>query len=153
MTFFILYWKQIAVLAAFGLLAGYAGLQRVQKDAIRAEYAEYRTNIAKAAQAASELALKKTIADQKRKEQADEENLRLRADLAATTRRLRDARSASSFVPAAAPSSPRPEIASFERADLERAIRRLDDGIQELITEGDAAVIDLETAKGWAQGI
>ncbi len=151
MTFFLLYWKQIALAVAFGLLAAYAGLQRVEKDAIRAEYAEYRTKVAEAARAAAAAALQRTIADEKRKEEADEENLRLRTALAATTRKLRDARAASSFVPPSAPGASRPEVAAFDRAELERALRELDQEIQGLIDEGDQAVIDLNTARNWAR--
>ena len=149
MTWLLLNWKLVLVGMLIATLAAYGTAMRLQRDGIRAEYAEYRTKVATAAQAAAEAALKRTIEDEKRKEKVDVENLRLRADLDATTRRLRDARRDSSFVPPAAANAPSPANATFDRAKLERAIQQLDDGVQELIAEGDRAIVDLDTAKKW----
>lgn len=132
-----------------GLLA-FAGAMYVQKNAIKTEYAEYRTQIAQAAQAAAEVALQKTIADEKKKEVADADNLRLRGDLAVLTKRLRDARANSNFVPATASCPERPLSAAFNREALERALRDFDSEVQSLIDEGSRAVIDLDSAKAWA---
>lgn len=144
-------WKLVAVAALIAVLCGYGLTMKSQRDAVTVEFSDYRRTIAIAAQAAAEQALKKTIADEKRKEESDVENVRLRAALDAATRRLRDARASSSFVPPAAPNAPSPADATFQRAELERALRTLDSGIQELVDEGSKAVIDLDTAKRWAQ--
>lgn len=151
MTFFLLYWKQIAVAVFIALLVGYGQTMRVQRDMARNEYSDFRREVAIAAQAAAEQALKKTIADEKRKEEADVENVRLNAALAAATRKLRDARASSSFVPAAASNAPSPANATFDRAELERALRAFDSEIQGLVDEGSRAIVDLDTAKRWAQ--
>lgn len=144
-------WKLVAIGALIAILGAYGMTMRTQRDIARAEYSDYRRNVAVAAQAAAEQALQKTIEDEKKKEKADEENLRLRTALDATTRRLRDARAASSFVPAAASCPSRPESASFDRTLLERALRDLDSEVQGLVDEGSRAVIDLDSAKRWAQ--
>lgn len=146
-------WKLVAIGALVFTLGAYGMTMRTQRDIARAEYSDFRREVAIAAQAAAEKALQRTIEDEKRKEAADVENLRLRSALDATTRRLRDARRDGSFVPAAASCPSRPESACLDRAILERALRDLDAGVQELIDEGSRAVIDLDTAKGWAQGI
>lgn len=153
MTWLLANWKIVAVAALVLILAGYGQTMRAQRDALRVEYSDYRREVARAAQLAAERALKKTIEDEERKEKADVENLRLRALLDATTRRLRDARRDSSFVPPAASCPDRPASACFQRADLERALQQLDREVSELVEEGDRAIIDLETAKRWAQGI
>ena len=142
-----LFWEAVVVAA----LLAFAGAMYVQKNAIKTEYAEYRTQVAQAAQKASELALQRTIADEKKKEEADAENLRLHAALDATTRKLRDARANSNFVPAAASGSISPATACFSRTDLERALQQLDGEVQGLIEEGDRAIVDLDTAKKWAR--
>jgi Tfp pilus assembly protein PilV len=141
-----LFWEAIVVAA---LLAA-VGYQTMQKNIIKTEYAEYRTQVAQAAQAAAEQALKKTVEDERKKEAADAENLRLHAALDVTAKRLRDARRDSQFVPAAASCPDRPSSAAFDRTILERALRDLDTEVQGLVDEGSRAVIDLDTAKRWA---
>ena len=145
-------WRLVLEVVIVGLLVAYGVTMKAERDTLKAEYAEYRTLVAKAAQAAAEESLKKTIEDEKRKEAADAENMRLNRQLADAARRLRDARAASNFVPAASPGAASPERACFGRTELERTLQQLDAGIQELITEGDRAVIDLDTARRWAQG-
>lgn len=142
----------IAALAIVLALGSWGGYQTIRKNQVQTEYADFRREVAKAAQAAAEQSLQKTIADEKRKEESDAENLRLRADLAATTRRLRDARASVSFVPAPAANAPDPAIACFDRSQLDGALRKLDSDVQGLIDEGAAALIDLDTAKRWAAG-
>lgn len=144
-------WKLVAVGVIVAILGTYGVTMRTQRDIARADYSEYRLKIAVAAQAAAEEALKRTIADEKRKEAADADNLRLRGDLAVLTKRLRDARAGSSFVPAAASCPDRPSSAAFDRTLLERALRDFDSAIQGLVDEGSRAVIDLDTAKRWAK--
>lgn len=144
-------WTWIAAVAVLGSIVAWGGYEKVRADHVAAEYADYRAKVAQAAQAASEQALKKTIADEKRKEEADAETLHLRSQLAATARRLRDARAASSILPPAASDSPDPTVACFDRPILDRALRQLDADLSGIIEEGAAAVVDLDTAKRWAK--
>jgi hypothetical protein len=94
---------------------------------------------------------KETIArNLKEKERSDAENKRLRSTNAALSRSLRESRSGRQFVPAPSPSAKRPDAATFDRAELERAIQLLDERVSGLIEQGDKARIDLDTAKEWA---
>ena len=55
---------------------------------------------------------------------------------------------------AAAPAGSRSvDLACFDRAELEQALQRFDDGISGLIAEGDADAVGLNTARAWAGGI
>lgn len=144
-------WRLVLELVLAGVLVVYGISMRTERDIARAEYSEFRREVAIAAQAAAEQALKKTIADQKRKEEADADNLRLRGDLDLLTKRLRDARASSNFVPAAPSCPDRPDSAAFDRTLLERALRTLDSEVQGLVDEGSRAVIDLDTARRWAK--
>ena len=44
-------------------------------------------------------------------------------------------------------------LACFDRAELEQALQRFDDGISGLIAEGDADAVGLNVARSWASGI
>lgn len=152
MPFLIANWKLIAVALVVGGLAFYAGLMRVERDAVKAEYAEFRTKVAQAAEAAAEAALKKTIADEQKKEKADAENAAALATLAGTIKRLRDADADRNLVPAAPAGTKCPDgQACFERAELERALRGYQEGVRGLVDEGSEIAVDLDTAKAWAK--
>ena len=106
----------------------------------------------KSAAAENERRIKVIVAQAKKdKERADNENKVNRGRITSLSNQLRDARSASSYLPPAPAGSPSPATIAFDRAALDAAIRRLDAGIQGLIDEGDAAIADLDTAKRWAQ--
>ena len=115
------------------------------------EHAVFVSNVerlGKEAKAAAEL---KAAADLKAKEKADAEAKRLHADNTALAQRLRDARARSGVLPPAAPTAKRPDLITFDRAELERAIQFLDAGVWGIAKEGDEARIDLDVAKRWAQ--
>ena len=57
------------------------------------------------------------------------------------------------FVAAAPASSRSVDLACFDRAELEQALQRFDDGISGLIAEGDADAVGLNVARSWASGI
>ena len=106
----------------------------------------------KVAAAENERRIKVIVAQAKKdKERADNENKVNRGRITSLSNQLRDARSARSYLPPAAPGSTSPATIAFDRAALDAAIRRLDTGVQGLIDEGDAAIADLDTARRWAQ--
>lgn len=90
--------------------------------------------------------------NQKAKDDADADNAKLRADNTALAIRLRNQRSDAGYLPAAAATSKRPDLATFDRGGLERALQQFDEGVSGLLAEGDQARIDLNTAKVWAKG-
>lgn len=147
----LLGWAAIAAGAAI-LLLGFA--LKVQTDrlrAVQAEYGQFKGGVEALGAAAADAAAKKEKDDRERKEKADAENLKTIAALRADVKRLRDARSGSSFVPGPAAGASRPDLACFDRAELESALRRFDQELQGIVDEGSAATVDLNTAKVWAQ--
>jgi hypothetical protein len=56
-----------------------------------------------------------------------------------------------SLVPAAPAAAVRADLACFDRAELDTAIRSFVAGIVELVGEGEQATLDLDTAKRWGQ--
>lgn len=104
-------------------------------------------------EAAEKKAKEQEAADRKRKETADVQIRNLRASLADARKRVRDHRNspAGSLLPAPSPAAKHPERASFNRAELDRALRDFEAGIEGLIAEGDDSRVGLDTAKRWAQ--
>ncbi len=147
-------WAYIAA-GALAIILGLGVATKVQTSrlhAVQAEYATFQAEV-KAKGEEQERKTKETIAaNQKAKESTDAQNIKLRAANTALSDSLRRARASSRFVPAAAPGSASPDRACFSRTELERAIRQLDAGLSGLIGEGDAARIDLDSARDWAQG-
>lgn len=139
---------------AFGAVSGGGAAWTVQGwrlDAVRAEFKGFVDTTRVLGEAAQKQSDATKAANQKRKDQADAENKRTLDRLRADVKRLRDARAGGSFVPAAAAGTLRPDLACFDRPELERAIRGFDIGIQGIVDEGSAAAVNLDTAKAWAQ--
>lgn len=115
----------------------------------------------KAAQAkaviVAELAKERAEKETKRllgvKEKADEENKDLRGKLAVSDKRLRDERARRSRVPPAPTGSKRPDLAAFDRAELERAMAYLDERGSDIARKGAEATVDLDTAKEWSSNV
>jgi hypothetical protein len=90
-------------------------------------------------------------AAKKAKEKTDAEIRALRARADDLARRLRDERARAGYVPPAPAGTGDPGLACFDRAELERAIARLDAGVSELAREGDEAAVALESLRAWAR--
>lgn len=96
------------------------------------------------------------LANRKRQEAANAENLKTRTALIIALDSLRkstpDPRSRS--LPSAPAGSARPDLACFDRAEYQRedgvALEKLFAGARSLADEGTAATIDLNTARSWA---
>lgn len=105
------------------------------------------------AEDAKKRAEKQAENDRDAKERSDAENTKLRTDLAVSDKRLRDERASRSRVPPAPTGSRRPDLATFDRAELERAMAHLDERGAGIAREGAAATVDLDTAKRWAASV
>ena len=88
--------------------------------------------------------------DRQRKEASDASYTKALAQPSADNRRLHDARSGGGNLPTAPTDTRSPDLACFDRSDLERAIRRLDAGVSGLVGEGDQVALRLRLAVEWA---
>ena len=88
--------------------------------------------------------------DKRRKQEADNAHKTESARLAGIIAGLRKSRPSSSFVPPAPAASSRPDLACYDRPELERTTGKLIEGLRGLADEGTAAAVDLNTAKAWA---
>lgn len=139
-----------------GLSSGAGGawwLQGLRLDAVQAKYDGFVATTKAQGETAKKLADAQAAEDKRKKESSDHEYQATIASLRADVKRMRDARAGSHFVPAAPAGSRNPGIACFDRAELERTIRRLDSGVSGLLEQGDADAVGLNTARAWAGGI
>ena len=143
-------WGAIAAGAVIIGLTGAVYVQTVRVAACKAEYAKFVGGVEALGKAAQKAAQDKAAMDKIFKEKVDAENEAAIAGLNATIKRLRDSRPSRSFVPAAAPSSSRPDLACYDRAEYERETGNLVESLRGLADEGSKAAIDLNTAKAWA---
>ena len=154
-------WRAWAILGYIVLSAG-VWLQtsrlhscQAQKDAIQAQFDQFKAQVRLEGEAAQKAANEKAAHDKQAKENADAENRKTLAALHADIIRLRHERDDShkNLVPAAASSPADTASACFGREALESALRGLLAEIRGLIDEGSEAEMNLNTAKLWAQGL
>lgn len=157
-AFLLGHWRAVAALVIVLALAGCIETLRLERDhayskeaAAKAELATFKAEVKVLGEKAKADALAAEAADKDRKEKADAEHETTIAALNARVASLRNARSGRSILPPTASCPERPAAACLDRAILERALRTLDQDVQGLVDEGSRAVIDLNTAKRWAQ--
>ena len=142
----------LLVLAIAGAGAYANGVRWEAKyDKLQTSFDTFKGGVAALGEAAKKAAADKAANDAKLKAKADNENLRVVADLRLTVARLRleADRARGSYVPSASAGASRPDLACFDRAALESAIRELVAEVRGLVDEGSAATLDLNTAKLW----
>ena len=94
-----------------------------------------------------------TVIQEKAKEVADVDYKETIKRLNADNKRLRNERSRTSYTPAATANTGRPDLACFDRIELESAFQFLDAGLQDLIAEGDQNTTRLVSGMKWAQSL
>lgn len=94
-----------------------------------------------------------TVIQEKAKEVADVDYKETIKRLNADNKRLRNERARTSYTPAATANSRSPDLACFDRTELEQAFRFLDAGISELIAEGDNSTLRLSIGMKWASDL
>ena len=141
--------SRYALCALMGLILGALAAwsyQGARLDSVRAQITQM-TATAKA----SEQRAEQIEANYKReKEISDHEYETAIAALRADVVRLRNSRARTVYVPAAPDASRRPDLACFDRAELESALRRFDDGVSGLTQEGDENAVRLNAARAWS---
>ena len=151
------------VLAVAGAIAGgvsYVSNHWATKAGISQGKAETQAKWDAANIAAKKAADAKDEENRIAKEKADAQNAKQKRDLAGiydAYRSLRDQRisAGSSLLPAAASSAASSATACFDRPALDRGMADADGvlqgGAEKILLRGDTAIVDLNTAKAWAQ--
>jgi len=130
----------------------------------KGRYEAFTTDVKVKGEAAAIRAKEQAVADQKAKEKADEYAKLLYANLAVAERKLRDAGarartdSSRSILPATQAAAKRPDRITFDRAELDRALRAyfgeegaLFEDVAGLVIEGEKGRVELDNARRWAQ--
>lgn len=138
---------------AYALIAaaiyGFGWLQGAHREQLKAAKFEAATEALGVA--AKQHAEQVAKADKLRKEKADAENKRTINNLRADVKRLRDERTRGGGLSAPAPSAESPDRICFDPAKLSGALRKFDEGVLGLVEGCSESVINLDTAKKWAQ--
>ena len=151
-------WPVKTVVAALilALVAGGAAYKmrehdQIKYNALKAEYERFKGGVAALGEAATKAVADEVANGVKLKARTDDENKRVVASLRADIRRLRDDadRARGSHVPAAGAGAVRPDLACFDRAALESALRGLVAEVRGLVDEGAEATVNLNAAKLW----
>ena len=144
-------YKWIAIGAVILALGAAVWVQTERLDTVKKEYADFVAKV-KALGEAQEAATKlKDAENQTRMEKANAENARTRRALATALNGLRHASSSGGGLSAPAPTAASPARTCFDPAKLDSALRKLDAGVLGIVEIGSGAVIDLDSAKIWAQ--
>lgn len=151
------WWGRIAAIAAVLLAAMAFGAVKMHQhdqkayDELKQQFEDFKDKVRVDGIAAKAAAKAQVESDQKRKENADEENSAALATLAGTIAKLR-ADSGRRPVPATPSCPEHPDAAARYRAEFERAYRDLAAGLRaEAQQRCDPTIAGLNTAKRWAQ--
>jgi flagellar biosynthesis component FlhA len=136
---------------AFALTLGFGALQTHRLHAEKKAFATFKTEVKVKGEQAKKDAEKQIAADKRQKEKADEQNKRNSDSLNRELVRMRANNATRSLVPAATATASRPDLACFDRTDVDGALRAFTAGTLELVGEGAKATVDLDTARAWAQ--
>jgi hypothetical protein len=139
-------------LHGFGAFKMHEHDQKAYNELAR-EFGEFKGKVAALGEKAKADALAQQAADKKRKEDADAQNARTHADDQRTIASLRNERDRARgrLLPSTGPIASGADVTCFDRPIVERAYGELVTALRGLADEGAAAVIDLNTAKRWAQ--
>ena len=151
-------WLGIGAAVLIAALGMALKVQTGRLDAAKAEYAAFKVKVEILGEQAQKAAKARELEDLATKKRADDENAKTKRDLAGVYdayRSLRAQRAGGSLLPAAAPGSSSPQRACFDRAALDLGLAKADGLLQEgaigILQRGDQAIVDLNTAKGWAR--
>lgn len=145
----------VGAFLAGALLAG-SGTYYVQNLRLDKALADHNAFVAQVGAAGTVAQAKVDVITEKQieiKEVADVDYKTLSARLAADNKRLRNDRSRSSITPAAPTDTGRPDLACFDRTELEQAFGFLINGVSDLTQEGDESTLRLSVGMKWAQDL
>lgn len=137
-----------ALLLAMVILLPFVGYVKGCSDE-KSRFDDWKRLQASLAKTQEEMSKRIITENRTAKEKADAENAAARAAL--DKLRHERPRTIVRFLPATTANAGGPARSCADTAELERALQRLDAGVQGLIDEGDAAEVDLNSARRWAQ--
>lgn len=150
----VLMWLLLGAFA-FGLASGGAGawwVQGVRLDNLQNKYDKFVNDTAALGKQAAMEKKATEAADKLKKEKSDVDHKTALSKLAADNKRLRNERAGRGYVPEAPAASRRPDLACFDRSELDVALRRFDQEVSGIVEEGAANTLTLKDAQTWAVG-
>ena len=136
----------------FGTFSGYS-IQSFKYSSLEKEYTAFITKTQLAGEIAKKDAENKEKAYEAAKENTNQKYSDAIRDLVADNNRLRQERSSRRYVPGPPSTSKRPDLACFDRRELEQAIQRFTDEVSGIVEQGDKERLGLNAAKFWVQDL
>lgn len=160
----VMAWAAIGASVVILALGVAVKVQTSRLEVAKQEFATFKAEVKVLGDAQNEKTRLQDIENRKteaaaklRKDKSDAENQRVKANLAgvyAAYRSLRDGNSGSGKLPnsaGAATFAPSAARSCFDSPEFIGAIRSLETGILGITQQGDQAIVDLNTARKWAQ--
>lgn len=141
----------IAAVVVIGVLSVSLRIQTNRLDAVKQEYAAFQANVKALGEVADKQARAKEKADIATKEKIDADHKKTVATLLAESRRVRDFNSSRGGLSGIPASPSRPDLACFDRAELDTAIRLYQSDLLGIAEKGAQATLDLNTGKDWVK--
>lgn len=145
---------------AYGLILGatYIGgcvrgsqIENARTEKVQNEFSTFKLQVEAAGRSAQAAADERKKLDEQKAKASDESYAKALVALGSDIERMRRARSDTNYLPPAPADTKCPEgWACFDRAELQQAIRRLDEGLSGITQESDSVRLRLETAIRWA---
>jgi hypothetical protein len=133
-------------------LAWYGDHERARANKAETALVNFKASVKAAGEQAKRDAARQAAADLRNKERADEDYKAKFAVLTARAERVRVSDAARIYVPAPSPTTRSPDLACFDRAELDGAIKQLVGRVRGLAGKSDERALELETAREWARG-
>lgn len=144
------------IILLIGIALGAIPAWVFQGSRLDAQVAKYDLFVAqvKSAGELAEAEFKRIKTEHKQlKEKSDAENKLTIDTLRADIKRLRNASSGGGGLSSPTPTAESPDRTCFDPTKLSAALRVLDEGFLGIVETGSEAVINLDTAKAWAQQV
>lgn len=127
-------------------------VQSARLESCKAEHQAFVSEVERLGLEAKENAKKQESLDKLKKDKADAELRKLRSRNADLSKRLRD-NASRSFVPSTGSTPGKSEIACFDQASIDGAIKRFAERVTGIVEQGQGATDELNNAKAWANSL
>lgn len=127
------------------------GIYMKGRHDVQVHFDEFKATVKAVGEAQEARTRERITQDKQRKVKADEDNRRALDVFRAGIERLRRERAGGGQLPPAPADSGRPDLACYDRAELQRAYGKLVADVRRVADQCSEEAVNLNTAKSWAQ--
>jgi len=146
-------WLAVAASVAFLAMSASIYWYKSRYEAVSKEYATFQATVKAQGELAAKEAARINADNLKRKETADAQNTKLRADVAALAKRLRGTNPPESGLPSVPADAKRIDIQCFAADEFRRSYGTLVTDLRAIADQCAADAVDVESVRDWASGL